>query len=459
MGLTREDLSERAAGARPLSVATIKRAEQGQPIYVGSAARLAELLGSNLRTLVADQAELSQEVNATELPRLRVHRLRGADVEDADATAVQALCMGLTDDLVRRLSARCFPVISLLVDAEHSKLDTGSHAGTSYELTGSVIRAGGTVRISLCLTEGNSGRVLWAQTFSRPLSDIFALQDEVTRVVVAHVSSKLLESEADDHSPLLVKQLAAWEQSLTGRWLFKRYERAANARARQHVQESLAAFPTSALAWYTLVLSHQRDLLNQWSSDPRQSLRDLVTTSEHFDRVLPDDAYAHVAAGYRHVYTGNRARAAARLREAIEVDPNIPLAYCLLGQTLAMGGDWEPAMEQLEIALSLAEDPDERWPSYIGLALSLFVGEQYTKAIMWAERAAAARGNATFAYCTIASANALLGDQRAAAEAWQRVRELGPHVAELSLAPVLETTDREIAERYLRGLKAAGLGS
>ena len=74
------------------------------------------------------------------------------------------------------------------------------------------------------------------------------------------------------------------------------------------------------------------------------------------------------------------------MREAIEVDPNIPLAYCLLGQTLAMAGDWEQAVEQLELALGLAEDPDERWPSYIGLALSCFVGEQYVESVGWAER-------------------------------------------------------------------------
>ncbi len=456
LGLTRESLSERAAGAHPLSVATIKRAEQGQPIYVGSAARLADLLGVELLQLVDDRSELSREVNATELPRVRVHRLQGAGTEASATGAAEALALSLTDDLVRRLSSRCFPVVSVLAAAANDG-GAGSDAAGVYDLTGSVVRAESALRISVRLTTGREGRVLWANAFTRPLGDIFALQDEVARVVAAHVSSKLLEVEARQRT-LLPKELDAWERSLTGRWLFKRYERESNRRAREHLLESLEHIENAASVWFTLALTHQRDLLNQWSPDPGTSLESLVRISEEFDRALPGDAYAHVVAGYRHVYTGNRARASARLEEAIEVDPNIPTAYCLLGQTLAMGGEWELAVEQLELGLSLAEDPDERWPGYMGLALSYFAGEQYHDAVAWAERAAAARAGATFAYCTLASASAWLGDEGAAREARRRVEELGANVAEQTLAPLLRTTEPDIAARYLGGLKRAGFG-
>lgn len=455
MGLTRETLSELAAGARPLSVTTIKRAEQGQPIYVGSAARLAELLGVGLARLVAEGEVLTKEVNATELPRLRVQRFLCADADGGYISTADALSLGLTDDLARRLSARCFPVISVLADGGGA----ASAGSATYQLTGSVVRAGPAVRIAVRLSAGADGRVLWAETFNRSLGDIFAVQDEVVRVVVAHVSSKVLEVEIAERTPLQPKELVAWEHSLVGRWLFKRYEREANARARDHLLAALREIPNAASAWYALALSHQRDLLNQWTPDPAASLRGLVEVSEQFDRMLPDDAYAHVVAGYRHVYLGNRQRASARLQEAIEVDPNIPIAYCLLGQTFAMAGDWELAIEQLELALALAEDPDERWPSYIGLALSCFVGEQYRDAIAWAERAAAARSGATFAYCTIASASALLGEPGAAREAWQKVQALGTHLAERSLEPLLRATEPAIAARYMAGLQSAGLGA
>jgi TolB-like protein len=456
LGLTREALSTSSAGPHPLSVTTIKRAEQGQPIYVASAARLAELLNVQLSTLVG-RDQLIDEVNASELPTLRVHRFRCLDTDDTNSVAADALCLGLTDDLLRRLSSRCFPVIAVLADP--SRHDSVAVRASSYDLNGSVVRSGGMLRVGVRLTCGHEQRVIWADNFQRSVGNIFALQDELTRVVVAHVTAKVLESESEARRPLEGGQLTAWEQSLMGRWAFRQYNRQSNANARALMTESLKQSRSVPIAWYTLALTHQRDLLNQWSDNLEHSLRELVRLSEEFDREFQDDAYAHIVGGYRNIYTGQRQRAAARVREAIDIDPNIAIAYGLLGQILAMAGDWERAIEDLELSLSLAEDPNERWPAYVGLALSYFVGERYEDCVAWGERAVATRSGATFAYCTMASAHALQGDTARAKAAWSMVEQLGSNVAERALGPLLQTTEPAIAQRYVEGLRRAGLHS
>lgn len=457
LGLTREALSALSAGPHPISVTTIKRAEQGQPIYVGSAARLAELLGINLGTLVG-RDQLIEEVNASELPSLRVHRFDCVDTDSADSRAADALSLGLTDDLVRRLSTRCYPVIAVLVTPA-ANTNARAHEATTphYALTGSVVRSDGAVRISVRLTVGQNPRVIWADTFQRPVGNIFALQDELARVVVAHVTAKVLDTESEARRPLESNQLTAWEQSLMARWTFRQYTQQANATARQLLTESLKHTRTVPIAWYTLALTHQRDVLNQWSDDLAHSVQALVQTSEEFDRLFQDDALAHVIAGYRNIYTGQRQRASARLREAIDIDPNVALAYSLLAQTQAMAGEWERAVEDAELALSLAEDPNERWPAYMTLAMSHFVGEQYHECIAWGERAVAARSGAAFAHGAIASAYALLGDVEHAREALGRMQQLGSQAARQGIDPLLRTTEPEIARRYLEGLRLAGV--
>ena len=67
--------------------------------------------------------------------------------------------------------------------------------GVSHVLEGSVRKAGGRVRINAQLIDGSTGDHVWAERYDRDLEDIFAIQDEISKAIVAALKLKLLPEE------------------------------------------------------------------------------------------------------------------------------------------------------------------------------------------------------------------------------------------------------------------------
>jgi adenylate cyclase len=86
-----------------------------------------------------------------------------------------------------------------------------------YVLEGSVRKAAGKVRITGQLIDASTGAHLWADRFERNLTDIFALQDEVTVAVVSAVQPKLLETEIEMATRRRPENLTAYDLYLLAR--------------------------------------------------------------------------------------------------------------------------------------------------------------------------------------------------------------------------------------------------
>ena len=69
--------------------------------------------------------------------------------------------------------------------------------GVSHVLEGSVRKAGGRVRITAQLIDGKAGAHVWAERWDRDLTDVFAIQDEISRAIVAALRIKLLPAEKE----------------------------------------------------------------------------------------------------------------------------------------------------------------------------------------------------------------------------------------------------------------------
>ncbi len=108
---------------------------------------------------------------------------------------------GITEDIITDLSK----VSALAVTARNSafvfkgkSVDVPKVArdlNVSHVLEGSVRKAGGRVRITAQLVDGSSNDHVWAERYDRDLSDIFALQDEISQAIVKALKLKLLPDE------------------------------------------------------------------------------------------------------------------------------------------------------------------------------------------------------------------------------------------------------------------------
>src|SRR5262249_49570480 len=132
---------------------------------------------------------------------------------------------GIADDVITDLSK----LASLLVIARNSSFtyrgksvrvqEVSRELGVRYVLEGSVRKAGNRVRIAAQLIDGTTGGHLWADRYDRDLTDIFAVQDEVTREIVSALAVKLTKGEQNRLARKGTDNLDAYDHYLRGRQL------------------------------------------------------------------------------------------------------------------------------------------------------------------------------------------------------------------------------------------------
>jgi len=438
-----------------VSVATIKRAERGAPVYLNTAHSIAALLGSPLHELLAgDPLAPADPAGIAQPPMIAVLPLRTTDGEAA------SFADGLADDVITRLSRFWFPVIartSSLNAVSGDAQEAAKALGAQYWIDGTVRRAGSRLRVTVQLAHAGNGTIVFRDAYECALGEVFRKQNELTSAILAGLSPRLLEVETRRFERCDPSDLDAWQESLLGAVHFYRRTADDNARARALLASAVRRDSHMPLAWYTLALTHQQDLINQWSKSPRSSLEALQQVSHELERLYPDEASSQVACAYLDVYQGQRDAAIDRLTAAIELDPNACLAYTLYGQALAMAGEPDRALEQFEVALRLNPKDTERWSTFTGIALTHFTAERYAEAVRRARAAVRLRPNAAFAYAVLASALAHLGKVEDAKRTLVAMREHQPGMSLQGLAHVMGSANKEVGDRYLAGLRSAGL--
>ncbi|HEX9639876.1 MAG TPA: FlgO family outer membrane protein [Candidatus Krumholzibacteria bacterium] len=461
MGLTREAL-ERKAG---ISVATIKRAEQGREIFLETARTLAATLGQPIDDLLHG-SEKAHGTSAT----------RASDDRPPASVAVlpfktigpgpdaMHLADGLVEDLIHRLGRSLFPVVSPASTLAHPGRSL-SHQGLAQELradylvVGATQRAADQIRVTARIVRASDYCVLASEQYERDYSDVFAAQNELAARIVEQVGSMLLKVESSSLLQRDPSDLSAWELAVRGSWHFHAGTQEGNAEARGLFERAVSKDPGLALAWYSLAMTHQREIVNQWSPDPAQCLVGMKQVYEEFSRWHPREPWLAIVAAYISVYSGQREAAMSRLAEAIHLNPNAAAAYSLYGQTLAMANEPDRAIDQFDTALRIGPLDPERWSLYTAIALAHFVAERYQETVAWAERATNLRPDVPFPHGTLASALGHLGRLPEARRALEVMVKLAPTASMKGMETLIASTNRDIAQRYQAGLRVAGLAS
>ncbi len=144
---------------------------------------------------------------------------------------------GISEDLITALSK--LPQLNVI--ARHSAFaykgkptdikQVSRELGARHVLEGSVRKAGGRVRISAQLVDGATGAHVWAERYDRDLVDIFAVQDEVTREIVAALRMTLSPHQQARLARRDTANIDAYDYLLRGRGYLSRFTREANGRA------------------------------------------------------------------------------------------------------------------------------------------------------------------------------------------------------------------------------------
>lgn len=456
-GWSQEALASRGHGDDALSVPTIKRAERGQAIMPSSAAPLARLLGVPLEQLLKRRAGPSG-IETSSQPSIAVLPF---DSNQGDEQA-RVFADGLVEDMINRLASFWFPVIarsssfSLRGQALEPQ-EVGRKLGADYLVEGSVRSGGSRVRVAARLVDAENNRQIWGHSYDAEQQDVLTSQDRLCREIISQISTQVLEVEAGHAMRRQNVDHDAWQLALRGTWHFHRSTPDHNRNARTYLHRAIELDPLLALPRYVLVLSHQHDLLNQWSTDPEVTRREMRLHTKAFERVAPGNPWMHVAAAYSCVAHGERDEAMARLQEALNLDPNSVPAHSLYGQTLAMGSRPDQGLHELELARSLSPRDSSMWAMLMTTALAHFAAGRYADAVLWAGRAITNRPQVPMSYAALAASYAHLGDIPNAQRSLLRMRAQDSMMARDRFNSVLGATDPEIAQRFLDGLRLAGM--
>ena len=369
---------------------------------------------------------------------------------------------GITEDIITALSKlRWFFVIARnssftykgkAVDVKRAARELG----VRYVLEGSVRKGANRVRITAQLVDAATGNHIWADRYDGELADVFALQDEITKKVVAAIEPKLLEAEALRSQSRSPEDLDAWEMVIRANSLFWRMTESESAAAINMLDRAIKRYPNyapaySMLAFMLLVSSHL-----VVTPSMGHELTRAPELGERAAELDDNDPWAHLALGYVAFMQRRIAESTAEFERALQLNPNFAAAHGYLGWALAFDGQCDKAMSHLQEAIRMSPHDPQNAIFNVGMAISHYLAGRYDSAILacriaFQQRAGMARGSRVY-IASLAQAGRLEEAQAALA----RIKETH---SDLSIAWIEQNVPYSPAamEKFLDGMRKAGL--
>jgi adenylate cyclase len=279
---------------------------------------------------------------------------------------------GISEDIITDLSK----VSALFVIARNTAFgykgqspeipEVARKLGVSHVLEGSVRKAGNRVRITAQLIDGSSGGHVWAERYDRDLTDIFALQDEISQAIVAALKVKLLPEEkkaianrGTDNVGAYNLLLMAKSLQLTGNFNAQNLETVVRI-----AERAIAVDPNYAQAWQVKAgaQSHLVHRLGKTGDDGAAAAARAL-------EIDPSLAEAHAIRARHFDYAGRQDEAQAEIELALRLDPDSALVNNIAGFIHYQNRRFDLAARYLEVAVKF----DETSSSIAGQLVSTYL--------------------------------------------------------------------------------------
>ena len=329
--------------------------------------------------------------------------------------------------------------------------------GVRYVVEGAVRRDSGRLRISAQLVEALTGEHVWAERYDRALQDIFSLQDEIARAVVASIRPALGEAEQRRVIRKPPNSLTAWESYQRGLWHLSKATQPENQQAIPHFHGAINIDPVFASPHVGLALCYMRDALFFASRSASEAGELISAEAREAITIDPGDSEAYVALSLAAAFAGDLQTALEHAERAVELNQNSAPAHWVRGGMLIYLGETERGRADTMISLRLnPRDIISAWAANM-ITTSYHIDRDYVHTLESARRTLANYPTFPGSYRYIAAALAQLGQLdearielrkwMTAAPAYFRVRT---H-ERLPFVPIREH------EHILEGLRKAGL--
>ena len=333
--------------------------------------------------------------------------------------------------------------------------EVGRRLGVRYVLEGAVRKAAGKVRITGQLIDAVTGTHLWADRFERDLTDIFALQDEVTVAVVSAIQPKLLQTEIAMAARRRPENLTAYDfylRALQQSYLTTREGVAETIRLAHRAFELDHGFGRAAALAGN---GHMQNVLWGYAADPQFDRKEAVRLSRLALSIDDGDPDTLARAGIISAFMVGDCESEIELVDrAVALNPNSFQAWHSRGQVYRIAGLPEEAVRSFELAIRKSPVDPRLHLTFGGMAQAFVELRRFDEAIVAGKKSLRQNPSYSPAYQYLASAFAHLGRDAEAREAAARLLELDPA---FTISTFVARGGRSNAKLLIEGLRKAGL--
>jgi adenylate cyclase len=333
--------------------------------------------------------------------------------------------------------------------------EVGRRLGVRYVLEGSVRKASGKVRITGQLIDAITGTHLWADRFERDLTDVFALQDEVTVAVVSAVQPKLLQTEIELATRRRPESLTAYDFYLRALPQYYLFTREAMAEGLRLARRALELDPGFGQAAALAAACHAHNVLQGYAVDAQFERKEAVRLFRLALSVDHSDPDTLARAGLTSAYlVGDYESAVEMADRAVALNPNSYGAWFYRGWVYRSAGLPEEAVRSFERAIHTSPVDPQLHGSFTGMGYALVELGRFDEAVIAAKKALRQNPSYPVTYRCLAAAFAHLGRDAEAREAAVQLLETDPS---FTISGWIARGGQSNAKLLIEGLRKAGL--
>ena len=276
---------------------------------------------------------------------------------------------GITEDIITELSR--FSILHVI--ARHSSFafkgekvgikEVAEKLGAQYVVEGSVRRAGNRARITAQLIDAATGNHIWGERYDRELDDIFAVQDEVTRAIVATIAAQLGKTVSENAARKATTSIKSYEYLLQANRQYYRFNPDDNIAAAQLYRKAIERDPQFSRAYAGLANTYTTDYFLGWLRT-RDALQNALEYAQKALELDSNDALARIILAWALIGQGCWEEAELEFDRVMALKPGDADILAEAGNGLKAVGRVEAGINLLEDAIRLNPlfpDTYQRW--------------------------------------------------------------------------------------------------
>lgn len=272
-------------------------------------------------------------------------------------------CYGIAEDILNDLAhlgdMRVVARTSSFAfkDKDQDIREIGIKLGVQTILEGSVRKAGDKVRITAQLVNVHDGFSIWSEHYDRDLTDVFAIQNEIARSIVQSLEVKLLAREERDLEKVKTQNVLAYDYFIKARDYYHQSHRRSTAHAIELYSKAIQIDTSYTLAYCGLANSYSQYYI--YYDRSRVNLDQALAVSQKALDLDPELAEAHSSRGLALVQLKDYQAAEEQFEIAIQLDPQLFVAYYEYARACRMQGKPEKALELFKKATEVRPEDFE----------------------------------------------------------------------------------------------------